>query len=253
MSLISNDQNNSQRRHGLPKLNDSSQFPRWKRDLEVYLFSKAKINDLDKLTARSYLDDNFFKKTFKEEQKEAVAALPEGQKQHPLKHPPYLELCVDYALEHGEGYQDWLYQAFREVQLCLSDDIAEQVSGIRTGDLVGLIDAIKLAVHQHEINNPHQVEIEYSRATMETEGKNDVMTYISVLATFMRRLEAAGMEVPDAKAQRVLLNGVHQDIFESFIYEADRTPYVNYRALVTALKAVSAKPRMSFFFSNNRV
>jgi hypothetical protein len=52
MSLINNDQNNSQRRHGLPKLNDSSQFPRWKRDLEVYLFSKAKINDLDKLTAR---------------------------------------------------------------------------------------------------------------------------------------------------------------------------------------------------------
>ena len=53
------------------------------------------------------------------------------------------------------------------------------------------------------------------------------------------------MEVPDVKAQRVLLNGVHQDIFESFIYEVDRTPYVNYRALVTALKAVSAKPRMS--------
>ena len=95
MSLISNDQNNSQRRHGLPKLNVSSQIPRWKRDLEVYLFSRAKINDLDKLTARSYLDDNFFKKTFKEEQKVAVAALPEGQKQHPLKHPPYLELCVD--------------------------------------------------------------------------------------------------------------------------------------------------------------
>ena len=97
----------------------------------------------------------------------------------------------DYALEHGEGYQDWLYQAFREVQLCLSDDIAEQVSGIRTGDLVGLIDvmySIKLAVHQHEIKHPHQVEIEYSRATMETEGKNDAMTYISVLTTFMRRL-----------------------------------------------------------------
>ena len=145
----------------------------------------------------------------------------------------------DYALEHGEGYQDWFYQAFREVQLCLSDDIAEQVSGIRTGDLVGLIDAIKPAVHQHEINNPHQVEIEYSRATMEVEGKNDVMTYISVLATFMRRLEAAGMEVPDAKAQRVLLNGVHQEIFESFIYEADRHPYASYRALVTDLKAAS--------------
>ena len=63
---------------------------------------------------------------------------------------------------------------------------------------------------------------------MEAEGKNNVMTYISVLATSMRRLEAAGMEVPDAKAQRVLLNGVHQDIFESFIYEADRTPYENY-------------------------
>ena len=110
---------------------------------------------------------------------------------------------------------------------------------------MGLIDAIKLAVHQHEINNPHQVEIDYSSATMDTEGKNDVMTYISVLATFMRRLEAAGLKVPDAKAQRVLLNGVHQDIFESFINEAERNPYESYRELVTAFKTASARPRMS--------
>ena len=246
MSLISNDQNNSQRRHGLfPKLNDASQFTQWKRNLENYLFSKAKINDMDKLTARSYLDDAFFKKTYKDEYKLAAAALPEGHKQHPLKHPPFMELCSDYALEHGEGYQEWLYQAFSEVQLCLSDDIAEQVSGIRQGDLVGLIDAIKLAVHQHEINNPHQVEIDYSSATMDTDGKNDVMTYISVLATFMRRLETAGLPVSDAKAQRVLLNGVHQDIFESFINEAERNPYESYRALVTAFKTASARPRMS--------
>ena len=79
MSLISNDQNNSQRRHGLfPKLNDASQFTQWKRNLENYLFSKAKINDMDKLTARSYLDNAFFKKIFKDEFKIAVDALPEG-------------------------------------------------------------------------------------------------------------------------------------------------------------------------------
>ena len=96
MSLISNDQKNSQRRHGLfPKLNDASQFTQWKRNLENYLFSKAKINDMDKLTARSYLDNAFFKKIFKDEFKIAVDALPEGQKLHPLKHPPYLELCAD--------------------------------------------------------------------------------------------------------------------------------------------------------------
>ena len=90
MSLNSNDQNISQGRHGLPKLNDSSQFPRWNRDLKVYLFSRATINDLDKLTARNYLDEKFFKKTFKDDEKEVVTALPEGQKQHPLiKHPPY--------------------------------------------------------------------------------------------------------------------------------------------------------------------
>ena len=110
---------------------------------------------------------------------------------------------------------------------------------------MGLIDAIKLAVHQHEINNPHQVEIDYSRATMDTEGKNDVMTYISVLATFMRRLEAAGLKVPDAKAQRVLLNGVHQDIFESFIREAERNPYESYRELNTALRTSLSKTYVS--------
>ena len=109
---------------------------------------------------------------------------------------------------------------------------------------MGLMDGIKLAVHQHETNDPDQVEILYSSASMAVEGKNDIMTFISVLDNFMLRLDAADMKVADRKAQRVLLNGIDQDIFESFITEAERNPYATYQLLVKALTTLSAKARI---------
>ena len=99
----------------------------------------------------------------------------------------------------------------------LSDTIQDQTAGERLGDLIGLLAAIKLAVHHTELTNPDSLDIEYSKCTMAAEGKNDLMTFTAVLTNFMRRLEAAGVPVRDAKAQRVLVNGLDQEIFENFI------------------------------------
>ena len=62
MSYNSDEQNNSTRKNALFILKDSSQFPHWKRTVETYLFRKAKITNLEKLTVRSYLDEKYFKK-----------------------------------------------------------------------------------------------------------------------------------------------------------------------------------------------
>ena len=40
------------------------------------------------------------------------------------------------------------------------------------------------------------------------------------LSRYMRRLEATDAKLSDRKAKKILLNGVHQDIFESFIVAA---------------------------------
>jgi hypothetical protein len=60
----------------------------------------------------------------------------------------------------------------------------------------------------------------------------------------MRRLEAAGAPFRDGKAQRVLLNGLDQDIFEGFIQDAKRNPYTNYVSLEKALQRAASEPRL---------
>ena len=130
------------------------------------------------------------------------------------------------------------------MRAALGDTIQEQTSGVTRGDLVGLLSDIKLAVHQHEINDPDELEVEYTKTTMETNGKNDLMTFTSALTSYMRRLDAAGVPVSDKIAQRVLLNGLHQDLFEDFISMAARFPYNNYTDLQKALEKNAAQPRM---------
>ena len=52
------------------------------------------------------------------------------------------------------------------------------------------------------------------------------------------------MVVRDAKKQRVLLNGLDQDIFQSFISTTTRTPYASYDLLLKDLLHVAATPHM---------
>ncbi len=48
----------------------------------------------------------------------------------------------------------------------------------------------------------------------------------------------------DIKSQKILLRGLDQDTFSSFIDNADRTPYESYDALEAALVKVASRPRM---------
>ena len=70
------------------------------------------------------------------------------------------------------------------------------------------------------------------------------MTFTAALTTYMRTLAAVGLPVRDTKAQRVLLEGLDQDIFENFIANAKRTPYANYASLQKALEETASTPRI---------
>ena len=59
----------------------------------------------------------------------------------------------------------------------------------------------------------------------------------------MQRLAAVQQPVVDSRAQRVLLKGLDQNIFESFIANAERYPYKDYTTLEKELEALAAKPR----------
>jgi hypothetical protein len=129
------------------------------------------------------------------------------------------------------------------VRESLCAKIAEQTNSVPTGDLVALFLAITLAIGFIDRgHNLEALEIAYAKTNMEAEGQNDIMTYISVLASQLRRLKTAGHTVSDTKACRVLLTGLHQDVFESFIAAAERTPYPSYPLLVQALQQAASKP-----------
>ena len=220
-------------RLNLFKLQDASQYLRWQQKLQEYLFKKIRNVNMDKLKDSSTLELKYFEKhaAFKEGAKELKAA--EGG---PFGNEDFVQRCKKHAMDDGEGFQDWVYCVYSDIRSALSEEIHEKTSGVRLGDLTGLLKAIKLSVHHHELTNKHDLDIEYARCKMAVEGKNDLMTFLSVLTRFIRRLEAAGIQIDDGKKQRVLLKGLDQTIFENFISDAKRKPYADYDCLHTAVQ-----------------
>ena len=225
------------------KLRDASEFTRWKNMLQDHMFKKIHNNNMDRLTTADTLDINYFKLEFKDEHK-AASKDAFGASVNPLTDAAFLQKCTDHAFAKGEGFHDWLYILYADVRTALSDAIQDQTAGVVRGDLIKLLQAIKLAVHHSELNNPDALEIQYSKCTMELEGKQDLMTFTTALTTYMRSLDPVGLPVRDAKAQRVLLEGLDQDIFENFIANAKRTPYANYASLQKALEETASTPRI---------
>ena len=213
--------------------------------LQDHLFKKIHNTNMDKLTTAKTLDSTYFKEhaVFKQDYKDASKAA-DGTKVDPFTNPDFVDKCKTHAFEEGEGFKDWLYNMYADIRASLSDKIQDQTGGVTRGDLIGLLKAIKLSIHHYELLNPDALDIEYTKCTMSVEGQNDIMTFLAVLTQYMRRLEAAGYPVRDAKAQRVLLNGLDQDIFASFITSCQRHPYDNYTQLQKALEETAANPRM---------
>ena len=220
-------------RLNLFKLEDASQYLQWQRQLQEYLFKKIRNVNIDKLKDSATLDSKFFEKhaDFKEEFKTLKSSGSPA-----LDNKDFVQRCKDYAMDEGEGFQDWVYFVYSDIRSALSQEIQEKTAGVRLGDLTGLLKAIKLSVHHYELTNKHDLEIEYSSCKMAVEGKNDLMTFLAVLTRFLRRLEAAGINVHDEKKQRVLLKGLDQTIFQHFITDAKRKPYTDYNCLYKAVQ-----------------
>jgi hypothetical protein len=224
------------------KLTDATNYTRWRNQLQDHLFFIFHNNDMDKLKTSDTLDPDFFKTIFPNEHK-AASKDANGQKQDPLIDPDFLKMCTDHAFDTSKGFFTWLYSVYAEIRNALSDTIQEQTAGVIRGDLVSLLQLIKLSIHHYEINNPEAVDIEYVKCTM-ANCKQDVMIFKATLADYRRRLAAVGAAVSDAKAQRVLLNGLDEEIFENFVANALRTPYDSYHSLNKALEETAQQPRM---------
>jgi len=224
----------------LPKLNDASEYTQWKMALQTYFFKKFKNVNMDTISDAITLDKEFFKKEFKSEWK-AASKDASGNEQDQFDDPGFLHKCSEHAYTTGAGFQTWLYDTFSDIRNVLCQEINEKTAGVRLGDLKGLLDSIKLAVHHYEIFDPTDLEMKFSAATMQVEGQQDIMKYLAVLHNYMNRLKSASHPVPDTKAQRVLLRGIHQDIFEPFIRDADRRPYTSFDDLKVALLKEAAR------------
>ena len=223
-------------KHKLPELNEAAQYTRWLDRLQDYAFRLFKNNNLSAIQPYETLSDSFFRRLYADEWRQTLLILEAGGMDveaddfTPLdpalfsSNNELFDMCFEHALDTGIGFRAWVYTFFSDIKQSLGPDMADKTASVRHGDLVGLFRAIKLAVNHHEIFNPDDLETEYTKCTMMGEGQNELMRFISVLATFIRRLEAAGYPPRDSKKQRIILTGLDQDIFENFISNADRTP-----------------------------
>ena len=222
------------------KLEAAEQFPSWQRQLQDYLFKRIRNVNMDQLDDATTLDGKYFKAhgDFKAEYNELK------RNDEPLDDEDFCSKCKAHAVKTGQGFQDWVYCVFADVRSALSMEIQEKTASVDLGDLKGLLEAIKLSIHKSETLNKHDLDIEYARCTMSNEGRNDLMTFLSALARYLRRLEAAGIIIDDAKKQRVLIHGLDQDIFERFCEDATRRPYNDYNSLIKAVQKYAAKPHV---------
>ena len=151
-------------RLNLFKLQNTSQFIRWQRLLQEYLFKKIRNVDLAKLKDASTLDSDYFKKhpDFKQEFADLKKEEARTGKE-PLDYEDFCCKCKAHAMDEGNGFQDWLYGVYSDIRSALGQKIEEQTAGVGLGDLTGLLKAIKLSVHHYELTNKHALDVEYGK------------------------------------------------------------------------------------------
>ena len=209
-----------------PKLENAAQFPKWNLLLQDRMFKLFKNNDMTKIKQADTLDPAYMKKQFPSEYK-AAGKDADDNDQPPLQDEDFAEQCFTHAVSSGAGFRVWVYDLFPDIRSRLSDRIQEQTAGVPTGDLVGLLAAIRLSVQHFETFDSDQLEIQFMTCTMAEHAGNDLMTYTSKLKNYIHRLTAAGVHLAEGKKMRVLLNGLDQDIFEAFIAATNRHPYAS--------------------------
>jgi hypothetical protein len=209
-------------------LTGAADHPRWRSCLQDRIFKYIHLTNMDTITSATTLDPKFFKKLFPAEWKAAETDEDGEEVDDPLSNPEHPELltsCLVHALSTGNGFNSWLYDVFTGIRDSLSDDLAEKTAGVAPGDLVALLKGINLAIGHLETHDPYDLEALYQKSTMAGEGGQDLMKYLALLRTYQRRLTAANAPMADLKCQKILLRGLDQDVFSSFIDNADRNAY----------------------------
>jgi hypothetical protein len=241
----------------LPALNDGTHYQRWQNALQDYAFRLFQNNNLSAIKAYQTLRKAHFRTVFPVTYQSTLDELEAGGADinqegfNPLNPAHYGQIpnalfdrCFEHAIETGTGFKSWVYTLFSDIKSSLGPEMADKTAFVRHGDFLGLMTAIKLAINHSEIFNPEDLEAEYSKCSMAAEGQNELARFISVLANFIRRLEAVQYPPRDAKKQRIFLCGLDQEVFEGFITMADRTPYASYAALLLDVQRFAQKPHI---------
>ena len=156
----------------------------------------------------------------------------------------YLTTCHDKALSTGKGFKEWVYAVYLIIKTSLSPEVAEQVSGCRRGDIHGILQDLRISMGYVEELDSAALHLEFVQVSMENEDANDLMKYFGYLKFCIKRLSTTDDPVTDAVAQRVALRGLHQEVFEHFILQADSSPHESFDKLEQALKLHCSRPIM---------
>jgi hypothetical protein len=224
----------------LPTITGNVDYEPWKKAVEVLLFSKRSGGvTLETMSRKNLLDITYFGK--QEEFKQYLQRLCSNENLYdPFDDEDFVKKCYDHASETTKGYMEWVYPMYLLLYDSLSDDIKEKVAGAQTGDLLDLVASINIAIRHFEMFDPTALEIAFCKMSMEDDGANDVMQFLTRLKAVRTRLRLANYPVSDAKAMTVLIKGLNKDVFSQFIYYTQRNPYKSYDELVQAVKKEAA-------------
>jgi len=171
----------------------------WKNSVNLLLFESE-----TQVTCLSLGNSKKFKKEW-----EGLEGEDEGDPENPLEDDDFLSTCYEHACYTGLGFDKWVYRVYPKIIGSLSDEIKEQVAGVQHGDLVDLMIQVDIAIKHFEIFDPTDLELEYSKMTME-DTNNNVILFITRLKMMRQRLKKAKEEPSERKAMKVLLNGLNK-------------------------------------------
>jgi hypothetical protein len=157
----------------------------------------------------------------------------------------WADLCYDIALVEGAGFKPWVYKLWHAVKESLPDAMRSQVASTRTGDLKSLLQQLRLAVNKVEDIQPQILKAQMWASTMEKEGKNDTLTYISWLTLNRDRLKAVASPLADADLQGMLIHGLDDDIFSTVKDNYEVKPANSFDELCATVKSFIVRTKVA--------
>ena len=115
----------------------------------------------------------------------------------------WIQTCYSLAVIEGDGFQPWVYKLWTIIKASLGEQIRAQVSSVRGGDLLALLAMLRMAVNQVEDIAPHTMRARLWQSSMQAEGANDVLTYMTYCDATAKRLKTANEPMADKDLQSI--------------------------------------------------